>query len=82
MKAVFDPKLIVGGDQREVVLDESGFRAYSTYLDWGLKFLSFRDSETVLLSGASNMSCLFIARLGKMHRLGKRQEAKTRRFCD
>ena len=26
-KAVFDPKLMVGGVQRKVVLDESGFRA-------------------------------------------------------
>ena len=79
---VFDQKLIVGGDQRKVVLDESGFRAYIVYLDWGLNFLSVRDSETVLLSGASSMRRLFIARLGKMHRRGKGQAAKTRRFCD
>jgi len=39
-KAFFDQKLIVGGDQRKVVLDESGFRAYCVNVDWGLNFLS------------------------------------------
>ncbi len=38
-KAVFDPKLMVGGVQRKVVLDESGFRECSADADWGLNFL-------------------------------------------
>ncbi len=32
-KAVFDLKLMVGGGEHEVVLDESGFCAYSTVVD-------------------------------------------------
>ena len=39
-KAFFDQKLIVGGDQRKVVPDYSGFRAYCVDVDWGLNFLS------------------------------------------
>ena len=39
-KAVFDQKLIVGGVQHKVVLDESGFSAYRVEVDWGLNFLS------------------------------------------
>ncbi len=44
-KAVFDPKLIVGGDQHKVVLDKSGFRAYCVVVDWGLNFLSALELE-------------------------------------
>jgi len=39
-KAVFDLKLMVGGGEHEVVLDESGFCAYCGDVDWGLNFLS------------------------------------------
>ena len=38
--AVFDLKLMVGGVQHKVVLDESGFSAYRVEVDWGLNFLS------------------------------------------
>ena len=37
-KAVFDQKLMVGGGEHKVVLDESGCRAYD--VDWALNFLS------------------------------------------
>ena len=36
----FDLKLMVGGAQHKVVLDESGFRGYCVDGDWGLKFPS------------------------------------------
>ncbi len=39
-KAVFDPKLMVGGVRRKAVLDESGFRANCVDVGWGLNFLS------------------------------------------
>ena len=36
---VFDLKLMVGGGEHKVVLDESGFSAYRVDVDWGLNFL-------------------------------------------
>ena len=39
-KAVYYLKLMVGGSEHKVVLDESGFRAYCIDVDWGLNFLS------------------------------------------
>ncbi len=39
-KTVFDLKLMVGDGEHKVVLDESGFSAYSIVMDWGLNFLS------------------------------------------
>jgi len=38
-KAVFDPKLMVGGGYHEVVFDESGFLGDCVGVDWGLIFL-------------------------------------------
>jgi len=40
---VFGLKLMVGWGEHKVVLDESGFRAYCSYVDWGLNFLSVKD---------------------------------------
>ncbi len=37
-KAVLDLKLLVCWGEHKVVLDESGFRAYSGGADWGLNF--------------------------------------------
>ena len=45
-KAVFDLKFMVGGGEHKVVLDESGCRAYSADVDWGLNFLSFNGSSS------------------------------------
>ena len=39
-KAVFGPKLMVGGSEHKVVLDESGFRAFCVGVDCVLNFLS------------------------------------------
>ena len=39
-KAVIDQKLMVGWGEHKVVLDESGFRAYSAVVDCGWNFLS------------------------------------------
>ena len=41
-KAGFVLEVMVGGGEHKVVLDESGFRAYSADVDWGLNFLSVR----------------------------------------
>jgi len=41
-RAVFGLKLMVGGGEHKVVLDESGFSAYRVNVDWGLDFLSVR----------------------------------------
>ena len=37
---------MVGGGEHKVVLDESGFRAYSADVDWGLNFLSVNGSSS------------------------------------
>ena len=42
-KAVFDPKLMVGGGEHKVVLDKRGFSAYCVVVDWGLNFLSVQE---------------------------------------
>ena len=42
-KAVFDLKLMVGGVQHKVVLDNRGFSAYCVVVDWGLNFLSVQE---------------------------------------
>ena len=39
---VFELKLMVGGSEHKVVLDESGCRVYCVHMDWGLNFLSVR----------------------------------------
>ena len=39
-KAVIDQKLMVGWGEHKVVLEESGFRAYSAVVDCGWNFLS------------------------------------------
>ncbi len=41
-QAVFDLKLMVGGGEHKVVLEENEFRVYDVYTDWGLNFLSVR----------------------------------------
>ena len=64
-EAVFELKSKVGGGEHKVVLDESGFRAYSADVDWGLNFLSVNGSsstsrwlEAFLTSARGRYSCM------------------------
>ena len=54
-KAAFVLKLMVGGGEHKVVLDESGFRAYCIDVDWGLNFLSvlWRMHNVILIPHSS-----------------------------
>ena len=45
ISAVFDQKLMVGWGEHKGVLDESGFKAYSVDVDWGLNFLSVAHNQ-------------------------------------
>jgi len=44
-KAVFGLKLMVGGGEHKVVLDESGLRMYCAGVDRGLNFLSVKEAS-------------------------------------
>ena len=46
-KAAFDLKLMVGGGEHKVVLDESGLRVYCVDVSWGLNFLSVGTAHAV-----------------------------------
>ena len=46
-KAVCGLKLMVGGGEHKVVLDESGLRVYCVDVSWGLNFLSVGTAHAV-----------------------------------
>ena len=48
---VFDLKLMVGGSEHKVVLDESGLRAYCVDVDWGWKILSVKFADRSMVIG-------------------------------